>query len=154
LLTQMLGDDPSPGAAASLVPQDANDFQTFLRGVVSKHAVAADNPRQPELEAVVDEAIGGSMRALLHDPRFQEIDAAWRALYLMVRRLETDATLQIHLLDITRAELAQDLTASEDLRSTRLYKLLVEDAVNTPGGNPWAVLAGNFTFGQSVQDAG
>jgi type VI secretion system protein ImpC len=146
LREQLLG-----GAAP---PPPADDFQSFLRGVVGPHLVAADDPRQAQLEAALDGAIGAAMRTLLHHPAFQQIEAAWRALFLLVRRLETDATLQLHLLDLSRAELVADLAAADDLRTSWLYRVLVEQTVGTPGGKPWAVLAGDYTFAPTASDAG
>ena len=61
----------------------------------------------------------------------------------MVSRLETDEQLKLYLIDISRDELAADLRSAGDLRSTGIYKLIVEQTVETFGGEPWAVLAGN-----------
>jgi type VI secretion system protein ImpC len=149
LLEEMLGLPPSPRPDNPVV----GDFNAFLHGIVGPHLVAAPDPRQGQLEAAVDDAVGGTMRALLHHAAFQEIEAAWRALFLLVRRLPTDETLTIHLLDLTRAELVADLTASDDLAKSRLYKLLVEQTVGTPGGKPWAVVAANYTFAPTLGDA-
>ncbi|MBW1745110.1 MAG: type VI secretion system contractile sheath large subunit [Deltaproteobacteria bacterium] len=46
-----------------------------------------------------------------------------------------------------------DLGSKEDLRSTGIYKLLAEQTVETFGGEPWAVLAGNYIFDNSREDA-
>jgi type VI secretion system protein ImpC len=149
LLEEMLGLPPTPRQEYPII----GDFNAFLHSVVGPHLVAAADPQKGQLEAAVDEAVGGTMRALLHHPAFQEIEAAWRALFLLVRRLPTDETLKIHLLDLTRAELVADLTASDDLRTSRLYKLLVEQTVGTPGGKPWSVLCGHYTFAPTLGDA-
>jgi len=53
--------------------------------------------------------------------------------------------------DVTRAELAADLATAE-LRQSRAYRLLVEQPLGTPGGVPWAALAGNYTFAPTVGD--
>src|SRR5207249_1423022 len=98
------------------------------------------------------EATGGQMRAILHHPAFQALEAAWRGLYFFVRRLDTDANLKLHFLDVSKAELAADLGAAEDLSTTGLYKLLVEQTVNTPGAKPWAVVVGHYTFDQQRPD--
>jgi type VI secretion system protein ImpC len=105
------------------------------------------------LVAAVDTAIAELMRAILHHPDFQAIEAAWRALYFLVSRLETDEQLKLYLLDISKAELAADLSEAEDLRLTSLYRLLVEETVETPGGEPWAVVGGNYTFDHTRDDA-
>jgi type VI secretion system protein ImpC len=70
-----------------------------------------------------------------------------------VSRVETDEHLKLYLLDISQAELSADLAAAEDPRSTGMYRLLVEETVGTPGGQPWAVLVGNYTFGPAHEDA-
>src|SRR5262249_35019174 len=69
-----------------------------------------------------------------------------------VRRLETDAGLKLYLLDIAKAELTADLRSADDLLSTGLYRLLVEQTVGTPGAQPWGVLVGSYTFDQSRED--
>lgn len=46
---------------------------------------------------------------------FQAVEAAWRAVHFLVWRLGTDTELKLYLLDISKAELAADLTATEGL---------------------------------------
>jgi type VI secretion system protein ImpC len=93
------------------------------------------------------------MRQILHHPAYQELEAAWRAVYLLVRRVETGENLKLFLIDVSKAELAADLASSEDLRQTGTYKLLVEKTVQTPGAHAWSVLAGNYTFEPTRDDA-
>lgn len=150
LLEQILGATESRREAQ---PAQEVDWNNFLRKVVSSYTVPREDPRQAELVSVVDSATSGLMRALLHQPEFQALEAAWRGLFFLVRRLDTDANLKLYLLDVSRAELAADLTAAEDLASSGLYKLLVEQTVGTPGAQPWAVIAGNYSFGPSAADA-
>ena len=54
---------------------------------------------------------------------------------------------------MSKEELARDLASSQDLSSTGTYRLLVEKTVGTPGAEPWAILAGNYTFDSSREDA-
>ena len=131
---------------------DPSDWNAFLRNIVRPHLVPADDPQQQELMAAVDAAASGLMAAILHHPDFQDIEAAWRALSFLVLTVETDAQLKVYLLDISKAELAANLGASEDLRSSEIYNLLVTQTIGTPGGEPWAVLAGNYTFNQTLED--
>jgi type VI secretion system protein ImpC len=124
-------------------------WQALIRQVAGPHVVrAADSAQQAELVARVDEAAGRHMRAILHHPDFQAVEAAWRAVHFLVRRVETDARLQLFLLDVSRAELAADLASADDLRSTGVYRLLVEEAA----AQPWGILAGLYTFDQSRDD--
>ena len=86
------------------------------------------------------------MRRLLHHPNFQALEAAWRSVYFLVRRLETGSALKLCLLDISKQDLAADLLAVDDLTSSGTYRLLVEQTVGTAGGMPWALLLGAYTF--------
>ena len=130
----------------------ASEWGAFLQEVVKPHLVPRADPRQGELVAALDASITALMRTILHHPDFQAIEAAWRGVHFLVSRLETDAQLRLYLLDVSKAELAADLSSTEDLRSTGTYRLLVDQTVETPGGEPWAVVAGTFAFDQSRED--
>jgi len=144
--------ETSESAAPTTRRQRRDEVQEFARRVSESTAIAAADPRQPEVVAMIDRAISGQMRALLHVPDFQALEAAWRALFLMVRRVETSSLLKLYLIDVSREELAADLTSSSDLRATGTYKLLVERSVRTPGAEPWTLLVGNYIFGPQRED--
>jgi len=125
----------------------------FARRMVAQHLVSNPDPRQPEILKVVDRAIGGLMRAVLHNPDFQALEAAWQAAFLLVRQLETGSQLKLYLIDISKEELAADLDSGKDLRDTGAYRLLVEQSVETPGAEPWTLIVGNYSFGAGEEDA-
>lgn len=62
------------------------------------------------------------MNSLLHHPRFQTLESAWRGLDFVVREMD-DAAARIHIVQYSQEDLATDL-ATETLRATRLYTLL------------------------------
>jgi type VI secretion system protein ImpC len=122
--------------------------------VIAPYVEPTPDPRQADYVAAVDEAMAGLLRRILHAPAFQAAEAAWRSLYLLVRRLETGPDLKLFLVDVTRAELAADLAAAEDPRQSGLYRLLVEPSVDAPGGVPWSLWVGDFAAGPSLEDIG
>jgi type VI secretion system protein ImpC len=68
----------------------------------------------------------------------QAIEAAWRALFMLVRGLDTDSNLKLYVLNITLPELIAEMdTVRKDLKRK----------------GPWAVIVGNFAFGQGELDA-
>jgi hypothetical protein len=77
---------------------------------------------------------------------FQAIESAWRGLQFFLRRLETDENLKVYLLDVTKAELASDLTAHEDLRDTALYKNWRRPPVKSVDRRPGPCLPGCTPF--------
>jgi type VI secretion system protein ImpC len=148
ILDQLLAEtQPSPQRAVSF---PGGDWQSFLQKIVEPHLLPRiDDAEQAELVAVVNEAAAVPMRALLHHPYFQAIEAAWRAVHFLTRRLDTDAHLKLYLIDITKVELAADLRSNDDVSATGLYRLLLKQNV---GGPPWGILAGLYTFDHSAED--
>ena len=151
LLEQILGEMPVQTPERTRLP-GGGDWQSLLQKIVKPHVAPSLAPDQAELQAVVDEATSEQMRAILHHPDFQALEAVWRGVHLLIRRLETDTKLRLFLVDISKDELIADFNAAEDLTATALYRLLVEQSIGTPGGQPWAVLAGAYTFGQGRED--
>jgi type VI secretion system protein ImpC len=136
---------PRPGRAL-------DDFNALVRDIVAPHLVPNADPRQAELIAQLDAATASQMRGCLHDPDFQALEAAWRGLFFLVRRLETGADLKLYILDVSKAEVAADLDGAPELRASGLYRLLVEQTVATPGADPWALLAGLYSFENSIEE--
>ena len=146
--------EETEGLTSQAGPSRAPDeLREFARRVAEPHLAPAANPRQAEVVAVLDRAIGAQMRALMHTAAFQALEAAWRGIFFLVRRVETTSQLKLFVVDISKAEVAADFGASEDPRSTGLYRLLVEGTVGTPGADRWAVIVGNYTFGPSRRDS-
>ena len=140
---------------ASAAPTRAPDeWALLVNKIVAPHLVARADPRQAELLGLIDRATGAQMRALLHAEAFQQLEAAWRAVFLLVRNLETSSQLKLYLLDVSKQELAADLGASENLSSTATYKVLAEKTAGTLGAEPWTLIVGNFTFDPTREDAG
>jgi type VI secretion system protein ImpC len=133
-------------------PPGGEDWAQFLKQIVQPHLVPGEDPQRAELVARVDRAAESLMRAILHHPDFQALEAGWRALEFLLRRLEMNTELRVYVLDVSKAELAADLRAPTNLESTGLLKLLVEGTVGTPGGMPWAVVGGNYVFDGSLED--
>ncbi len=126
--------------------REATPIDQLLKQVVGPHVVAAKDPKQDALVAAVDAAIAETMRRVLHHPDFQATEALWRSLDLLLRNLETGSNLKVVLYDITAEELAADLSATESLEETGLYKLLVEKPAQDAQQGPLSAIVANFTF--------
>jgi len=127
-------------------------IEALIREAVKPYIVPAPHPQQAELLAQVDQAVSGQMRAILHHPDFREIEATWRMLQFLVSQVETDETLKIYIIDVSKAELAADLALADSLQSTGTYRLLVEKSVGVAGAEPYAVLVGGYRFDQTTED--
>ncbi len=139
-----------PAEAAASRPKD--ELQEFIERAVAPHLEPAPDERTPALVAEVDAQAAALMRAILHHPHFQAIEAAWRGMFFLVRHLDTDRGLKLYLLDVSKADLAKDLSGSA-VEDSHVYRLLVEEAAHTIGAEPWAVVAGNYVFQRCDADA-
>jgi type VI secretion system protein ImpC len=153
LLDQVL--EMSDERATSAPRAQADNFSPDIRSLVQEVVrpyLLPDDSEQESLIAALDRAVGEEMRAILHHNDFQTLESAWRALDFLVSRLETGAQLKLYLLDISQDELRADLREDGSVEATGSYKLLVESTVETFGGEPWAMLAGNYVFDFTATD--
>ena len=77
----------------------------YARKVVAPYIVPKPNPKQSEMISQVDNSISEEMRALLGNPAFQAVEGAWRALYFLVRNVETSSHLKIYMFDTVKSRL-------------------------------------------------
>ena len=93
LLDEMIAQTESKIAGAES-KREPDAVREFAQRVAAQYEVSTPDPQQPKTVAVLDAAVGGLMRAILHNPDFQAMEAAWRATHLLVRELETGSQTQ------------------------------------------------------------
>jgi type VI secretion system protein ImpC len=125
-----------------------DDLAEFIRRSMAPHLVPNADPAQHEMVAGVDAAITRVLRALMHHPAFQSVEALWREVFFLVRRVDTSAMLQLHLLDMTRAELSGDLAT---MHASGLPRLAARLAALSPS-EPWSLVVVEGAFGDQPTD--
>ena len=128
------------------------ELDSFISAIVKPHLITTDLVEQSKLLAVIDEVTSDFMRKILHHPQFQALESAWRALYFLIKNVETGIDLKLFLLDIGKNEISENLKSVNSLSDSILYKWVVKDASGTFGGKPWAAICGNFNFNLNVDD--
>ncbi|MBX7061682.1 MAG: type VI secretion system contractile sheath large subunit [Pyrinomonadaceae bacterium] len=152
LLGQIL---TQPGGGAVPKPsksREAQELNSLLRELVRPHLLRIDEEERAPLVSAVDSATGELMRRILHHHQFKALEAAWRGLFLMIRRVETASDLSIYILDASKDELSDDLKGAESLSGTALYRVVIKDAIETPGAEPWSLMIGAYDFSPTVDD--
>lgn len=132
-------------------PTTRLELRRLLEALVAPHLVRVDTTRQAELTAAVDEALAAQVRAILHDPSFQRLEATWRNLWRLVTAIESDVEVKIRLLPCNKAVLRRELVETDDPSSSPIVRALIEPAA-VPGGERPALLIGDFEFGPSTED--
>lgn len=127
------------------------DWDEYVRQLAAPFLVDKADPRQAEMLNHIDETIASTMRDVLHHPIFQQLEATWRGIHFLTDRLETNRTLQIAVLNISKKALGDDLSASDNLAQSQLHKLLIEQP-NRDQEQPWNIVVGDYQFNSSTGD--
>ena len=129
LLDQIVGGDQGDSSAErvrGVSPRD--ELAEFVERAVRPHAVAEATAEQKGMLVKVDEVIAATMRVVLHHPDFQALEALWRGVDFVVRRLDTDESVQVYLVDVTKDELIASLAATAPI-------------------SRWSLVAAAYSFG-------
>jgi type VI secretion system protein ImpC len=104
--------------------------------------------------AQIDELLSAQINEILHDPKFQQLEAAWRGLHFLVMNSETGTSMKLRVMYATKKELLDDLEKATEFDQSALFKKIYEEEYGTFGGNPYSVLVGDYEFGRHPQDIG
>jgi type VI secretion system protein ImpC len=77
-----------------------------------------------EFIADIDQTLTQLLNRILHHDRFRQLESAWRGLHYLVSHTETSSDLKIRVLDVSKADLMQELTQLPDNRwvQSRIFK--------------------------------
>jgi type VI secretion system protein ImpC len=93
------------------------------------------------------------MRAVLHQPAFQSLEAAWRGLRRFVDSVDLGEQLTLHVADVGKEELDADLASCEgDLSDSGTYRLVGESSRRGAEAGNWTLLVGLYRFGATERD--
>ncbi|MES2822800.1 MAG: type VI secretion system contractile sheath large subunit [Pseudomonadota bacterium] len=130
---------------------DIGDINQYIKQLVAPYAQAKADPRLPEMLNAVNEAMAQILRDLMHNSAFQELEANWRGLDFLTRRIETNANVKLFMIDATRDELIQDALAHDDIEDSAFYKRIVS-SYQVPGKIHCSCLQVNLTLTTALDD--
>jgi len=115
------------------------------------HDSATPRPDRAELTrrlsrdiARIDELLTSQINAILHHQSFQKLEASWRGLSYLVKKLPDNDSIKIRVLNISWAELVQDQTRALEFDQSQLFRKIYDAEFGHPGGQPFGVLLGDY----------
>jgi type VI secretion system protein ImpC len=102
--------------------------------------------------ALLDAQISEQLNAVMHHPRFLELEGKWRGLSYLVDRTETGTALKIRMLPATKRELKRDLTRAVEFDQSQLFRKVYENEFGSPGGEPYGALVGDYEWTNHPDD--
>lgn len=102
----------------------------------------------------LDEKLSAQMNAILHHKDFQALESSWRGLAYTINNSETDASLRVKVMNISKTELEQMFRAYPGARwdKSPLNLAIYESEFGTLGGKPYGALVGDYYFGFGSSD--
>ena len=104
--------------------------------------------------AEIDKKLSEQINLIIHHEDFKALEGSWRGLHHLVNNTETDETLKIRVLNISKKEVGSTLKKFKGTAwdQSPLFKKLYEEEFGSPGGQPYGCLIGDYYFDHSAPD--
>ncbi|HGY3716621.1 TPA: type VI secretion system contractile sheath large subunit [Citrobacter gillenii] len=102
--------------------------------------------------AEIDRKLGLQMDAIVHADEFQQLEAFWRSLKLLVDRTDFRENIKIHILHATKEELLEDFEFAPEIIQSGFYKHVYAAGYGQFGGEPVAAVIGAYAFKNTTPD--
>jgi type VI secretion system protein ImpC len=106
------------------------------------------------LIAQIDQKLTDQVNLIIHTEAFQKVESAWRGLHYLVNNTETDETLKIRVMNISKNELNKTLKKYKGTAwdQSPIFKKLYEEEYGQFGGEPYGALVADYYFDNSGPD--
>lgn len=157
--TQLLGEQ-APQALAELPAELKPHANHLVAWVLCNRVAIRDGQKVPNLNlsqlidfqvSELDKQIGFTLNQILHSEGFRDLEATWRGLHHLVSRSETGTMLKLRVLNISWAELRDDLDKAVEFDQSQVFKMIYEAEYGTYGGAPYSMLLGDYYFGRDSE---
>lgn len=104
--------------------------------------------------AEIDRKLSEQVNEILHHEEFQALESSWSGLHYLVNNTETDTTLKIRVLNISKNELSKTLKKFKGTAwdQSPIFKKIYEEEFGQFGGAPYGCLVGDYYFDHSPPD--
>jgi type VI secretion system protein ImpC len=144
---------PRTNEAADAVQGAVKTLLAFSRG--SKVVVHEDVVQTIEqMVAELDRKISAQLSVVMHNPKFQRLEGAWRGLNYLVFNTDTSANLKIRVMNISKKELGRTLRRFKGVvwDQSPIFKKIYEQEFGQFGGEPYGALVADYEFDHSPSD--
>ncbi len=106
------------------------------------------------LIAQIDAKLTTQINQIIHSEEFQKVESAWRGLHYLVNNTETDESLKIRVMNVSKADLHKTLKKYKGTAwdQSPIFKKLYEEEYGQFGGEPYGALVADYYFDNSGPD--
>jgi type VI secretion system protein ImpD len=100
--------------------------------------------------AEIDHLVNEQLNSIIHQPKFQKLEASWRGLWYLAEQADGTQNIKIRFLDISWAEVAKDIGRALEFDQSHLFHKIYSEEYGTPGGEPYGVIIGDYEISHQV----
>lgn len=106
------------------------------------------------LIAALDKKLTEQINLIMHTEQFQSLEGAWRGLHHLVNNTETDETLKIRVMNISKNDLGKTLKKFKGTAwdQSPIFKKMYEEEFGQFGGEPFGTIVADYYFDNSAPD--
>ena len=106
------------------------------------------------LIAQIDKKLSEQINLILHTSEFQALEGAWRGLHYLINNTETDTSLKIRVMNISKNELGKTLKKFKGTAwdQSPIFKKMYEEEFGQFGGEPFGTIVADYYFDNSAPD--
>ena len=128
-----------------------------LAGYVLKDTKLVSSDAVESIEALIaqiDKKLTDQINQIMHHEDFQALESAWRGLNYMVNNTETDESLKIKVMSISKKDLHKTLRKFKGTAwdQSPIFKQMYEQEYGQFGGEPFGCVVGDYYFDHGPQD--
>jgi type VI secretion system protein ImpC len=104
--------------------------------------------------AEIDRRLSQQVNAIIHHEDFRRLEGSWRGLHHLVNNTETDETLKIRVMNVSKKDIAKTLKKFKGTAwdQSPLFKKLYTEEYSQLGGSPYGCIMGDYQFDHSAPD--
>jgi len=104
--------------------------------------------------AAIDAKLTEQVNEIIHNEAFRTLEGTWRGLHYLINNTETDETLKIRVMNISKKDVGKVLKKFKGVAwdQSPLFKQVYEAEYGTIGGEPFGCLVGDYQFDHSPPD--
>ncbi|MBK4214947.1 type VI secretion system contractile sheath large subunit [Paracoccus caeni] len=102
----------------------------------------------------LDQKLTEQLNQVIHHEEFQKLESSWRGLAYTINNSETDASLRVKVMNVSKKELQQMFRRYPGAKwdKSPLNKIVYEAEFGTLGGKPFGSIVGDYYFDHSTAD--
>lgn len=110
--------------------KDKNDLQAYLSADIAK----------------IDNKISEQLNHVIHQAEYKKLESAWRGLAMLAYQPKYASDLKLKLLNVSWEELHKDVSYVLSFEQSKLFKKVYSDEYDSPGGEPYGLLIGDYSI--------